>query len=341
MKIIIPIVTTLLVVMSGASFNTSATDLTAKGLSQKGMQHAELFPGLTKLCDIDSPIRDLSNRKRSVSDNSEQRSKPNRNIQRQPIGPVKVFDNLYFVGTSGVSSWVLETSKGLILIDSLNTNEQAKTFIEKGMLELGLTPADTKFLIIGHEHGDHYGGQGYFVDKYLTQVVMSDTAWTRMENNQLTVFSPRWGAMPKRDITVKDGDIVTLGDTKVQIYETPGHTPGTISLIFPVYDNGKKHMVALWGGTGLNYGPDKQRIQAYSDAAARFGKIAKTQEVDIFMSNHPRTDGSVKKLSLIKTRKLGQPHPFVLGTETAVKAFDMLRDCTQAQVLRITQQINR
>lgn len=54
MKIIIPIVTTLLVVMSGASFNTSATDLTAKGLSQKGMQHAELFPGLTKLCDIDS-----------------------------------------------------------------------------------------------------------------------------------------------------------------------------------------------------------------------------------------------------------------------------------------------
>lgn len=338
MKMITPVAPLVLAVIAGAGFTASAADLTAKDYAEKGMQHAQLFPGLTSLCDITSPIRDLSKRKRSNSEKSAQRKKSSNSKTRASLGPVKVFDNLYFVGTSGVSSWVISTSEGLILVDALNTNNQAEKFIEQGMIKLGLNPADTKYLIIGHEHGDHYGGQEYFVNKYNTRVVMGDTAWTRMEKNQLTVFSPRWGAMPTRDITAKDGDLVTLGDTQVQVYETPGHTPGTISIIFPVYDNGQKHMVSLWGGTGLNYGPDKARIHDYSIAARRFGEIAKAQGVDIFLSNHPRRDGSAEKLKMMATRTAGQPHPFVQGKTDAIKVYDMLADCTQAQVLRIEEQ---
>ena len=304
----------------------------AKYFANKGMQHADLFPGLANLCDIASPIRDLSKRKKNTEKGKRKRSK---NSRSAGIPPTKVFDNLYFVGTGGVSSWVIKTSDGLMLIDALNTTRQAEEYIEKGMLALGLNPADIKYLIIGHEHGDHYGGQAYFVDKYKTRVVMGDVAWTRMEKQQLTVFSPRWGVMPKRDITAKDGDVIRLGNTEVQIYETPGHTPGTISLIFPVFDQGKKHMVSLWGGTGLNYGPDKARIQAYTDAATRFGKIAKEQGVDIFMSNHPRRDGSATNLKALATRTLEQPHPFVQGKTVALKAYDMLAQCTKAQVFRI------
>jgi len=314
------------------------TETNAQYFADKGMQHAELFPGLVNICDIDSPIRDLSKRKRSSTSSNKKKNKTRRSAG---ISATKVFDNLYFVGTGGVSSWVIKTSDGLILIDALNTNNQAEQYIEKGMIALGLNPADIKYLIIGHEHGDHYGGQEYFVSKYQTKVVMGDVAWSRLENNELTVFSPRWGAKPKRNITAKDGDKISLGDTDVEIYETPGHTPGTISLIFPVYDNGKKHMVSLWGGTGLNYGPDKARIQAYSDAATRFGDIAQQKDVDIFMSNHPRRDGSAEKLKMMPERQTDQAHPFVQGKKVVAKAYDMLASCTKAQVLRIEQQKNK
>ncbi|MDW7547415.1 MBL fold metallo-hydrolase [Pseudoalteromonas sp. SCSIO 43201] len=318
--------------------DVQAEEKTAKSaqyFAKKGMAHAELFPGLTNLCDIESEIRDLSKRKRNSTSAKKKKSGKSRS---SGIPATKVFDNLYYVGTGGVSSWVIETSDGLILIDALNTVRQAKEYIEKGMLALGLNPADTKYLIISHEHGDHYGGQAHFVGNYKTKVVMSDVAWSRMENNKLTVFSPRWGPMPKRDITVKDGETISLGDTQVQVYETPGHTPGTISLIFPVFDNGKKHMISLWGGTGLNYGPDLARIQSYTDAASRFGNITKAQGVDVFLSNHPTRDGSREKLKLMAERSKDQPHPFVQGSDVVAKAYEMLASCTQAQVLRIQQQ---
>lgn len=324
--------------LTALAFEVKAEEKTiqsAKHFASKGMAHAELFPGLTNLCDIESEIRDLSKRKRNSVSGRKKKSGKSRS---SGIPATKVFDNLYYVGTGGVSSWVIETSDGLILIDALNTVRQAKEYIEKGMLALGLNPADTKYLIIGHEHGDHYGGQAHFVSNYKTKVVMSDVAWSRMENNKLTVFSSRWGPMPKRDITIKDGGTISLGDTQVQVYETPGHTPGTISLIFPVFDNGKKHMVSLWGGTGLNYGPDLARIQSYTDAASRFGNITKAQGVDVFLSNHPTRDGSREKIKLMDERSKDQPHPFVQGQDVVAKAYDMLASCTQAQVLRIQQQ---
>jgi len=324
--------------LTALAFEVKAEEKTiqsAKHLASKGMAHAELFPGLTNLCDIESEIRDLSKRKRNSASGKKKKSGKSHS---SGIPATKVFDNLYYVGTGGVSSWVIETSDGLILIDALNTVRQAKEYIEKGMLALGLNPADTKYLIIGHEHGDHYGGQAHFVSNYKTKVVMSDVAWSRMENNKLTVFSSRWGPMPKRDITIKDGGTISLGDTQVQVYETPGHTPGTISLIFPVFDNGKKHMVSLWGGTGLNYGPDLARIQSYTDAASRFGNITKAQGVDVFLSNHPTRDGSREKFKLMAEHSKDQPHPFVQGQDAVAKAYDMLASCTQAQVLRIKQQ---
>ena len=63
------------------------------------------------------------------------------------------------------------------------------------------------------------------------------------------------GTKPKRDIEATDGQKLTLGDTTVTLYITPGHTPGTISSVFPVKDNGTPHVAALWGGVGLNTGP--------------------------------------------------------------------------------------
>jgi len=308
--------------------------LTPQEHAELGKQHAELFPGLVSLCDIEAPFRNATIRPKPKASGKSQ--EPHKKRKRSaPIAPTQVFDNLYFVGTGGVSSWVIKTSNGLILIDALNNNAQAEKYIEQGMLALGLDPNELKYLIITHGHGDHYGGQEFLVKKYGVRPVMSDIEWTRLEQPQQDFASPNWGIKPTRDISINDGDVISLGDIDVSIYLTPGHTPGTISLIFPVFDQGKEHMVSLWGGTGLNYGPVAERIAAYSVSAKRFGDVAKQAGVDIFMSNHPKRDDSAEKLINMPKRLSSQPHPFVIGKRQALKAFDLLHHCTLAQSLRV------
>ena len=310
----------------------SAESLTAREMAARGLAHAEYFPGLASICNINEPIRDAAQKR------SGDGKKQNRSSRRsEPLAPTQVFDNLYYVGTGGVASWVLETSEGLIIIDALNNNAEAEKYIVDGLKTLGLDPNDLRYLVITHGHGDHYGGQELLVSRYQPKVVMSDIEWTILERPVLDFSSPRWGERPKRDVSINDGDTITLGETTVRLHVTPGHTPGTVSLIFPVYDNGERHMAALWGGTGLNYGPVEDRIQSYADAAERFRLEAKAAHVDVFVSNHPTRDGSAQRIKALAERQDGEAHPFVIGKEAALSAFEMLRDCTQAQVLRITE----
>ncbi|MDD1506806.1 hypothetical protein [Pseudomonas sp. CNPSo 3701] len=136
-------------------------------------------------------------------------------------------------------------------------------------------------------------------------------------------------------MAVKDGDLLALGNTRVQLYVTPGHTPGTLSLIFSVYDQGVEHKVALWGGTGLNFGPDRQRILTYSASAERFRGLAKAQGADIFISNHPARDGARERLPMLKQRQPSQAYPFVVEPVEVQGAFELLRDCSYAQALQL------
>jgi len=313
--------------------HASSDPLDAREMAARGLSHAEDFPGLTGLCNLEDPIRDAG--KRRSGDNKKKRERSDEDRRSRALAPTRVFDNLYYVGTGGVASWVIETPDGLIVIDALNNNAEAEKYLVGGLKTLGLNPHDMQYLIITHGHGDHYGGQDLLVSRYQPSVVMSDIEWTILEQPELDFSSPRWGERPERDVSIEDGDVITLGETSVQLYVTPGHTPGTVSLIFPVYHEGERHMAALWGGTGLNYGPVVSRIQSYSEAAERFRRHAQDAGVDVFLSNHPTRDGSAQRLKALENHQQGQPHPFVIGEETAQGAFEMLRDCTRAQVLRI------
>src|SRR5207237_7135123 len=107
----------------------------------------------------------------------------------------------------------------------------------------------------------------------------------------------------------------TLGNTTLTLYMTPGHTPGTISPVIPVKDNGQIHYAALWGGTGFNFERLAANFKRYADSAERLSEIVGKSDVDVFLSNHPNVDSSMAKLDALKTRRAGQPNPFVGGTE--------------------------
>lgn len=312
-----------------AGDDTISLTTEAQALASRGMMQADAFPGLADLCAIDKPLRRAGQRPKRPS------GEPRRERRERPqVPPTKVFDNLYFVGTGGVSSWVIETSAGLIVIDALNNNAQSEKYIAGGLTKLGLDPKDIKYLIITHGHGDHYGGQQFLVEHYTPRVVMSDADWAALENPVQEFSNPRWGEKPARDISIEEHDTLTLGDTTIELYVTPGHTWGTLSLIFPVIDGDTVHRAALWGGTGLNFGPDIDRIKTYSRSADRFGAIAREKGVDVFLSNHPRRDGSIAKMAALKTRGADAQHPYVMGSE-ATGAFDLLRDCTMARAVKL------
>ncbi len=148
--------------------------------------------------------------------------------------PAKVFDNLYFVGTKIHSSWALTGREGIILIDTLYDYASEEAIVG-GLKKLGLDPAAVKYVIISHAHGDHVGGAKLMQERFGARIVMGGPDWDAIEKS----VNQYPNGKPKRDIAAADDQQITLGDASVTLVLTPGHTPGTLSMLFEVKDGGR------------------------------------------------------------------------------------------------------
>ena len=249
---------------------------------------------------------------------------------RANIEPAKIFDNLYFLGISNVSAWALTTSAGIIVLDSLDNANEAQQYIEGGLTKLGLDPTQIKYVVVTHAHGDHYGGAQYLADKFHAHIVMSDIDWKVMEGPRRANYPANWGPIPKRDMSVKDGDRLTLGDTTIEFYVTPPHTPGTISVIMPLKEGNARNVGGEWGGTAFNFPPTPQNFAIYAASAERFAKIVRDKGVDVPMSNHSTYDDAFEKIAALKARKPGDPNPFVTGADSEQRFLTVAAECARA-----------
>jgi metallo-beta-lactamase class B len=238
--------------------------------------------------------------------------------------PARVFDNLYFVGTKFHSSWALTSSEGIILIDTLY-DYAAEEAIVGGLKKLGLDPASVKYVIISHAHLDHDGGAKLMQDRYGSRIIMGGADWDMIEQS----VNQYPHGKPKRDIVATDGQIVTVGDASVKIIATPGHTPGTLSMIFQVKDNGKPLTVAYSGGTAFNFPNDVQHFDIYIASQRKMAEAAAAASAAILMSNHSEFDNAVTKIKTIAARKPGEPHPFDLGADAVGRYFKVTDECAQ------------
>lgn len=238
--------------------------------------------------------------------------------------PVKVFDNLYFLGQTEFSVWAITTSQGIILLDAI-FDYSIEDEVVGGMKKLGLDPAQIKYVMVSHGHLDHAGGAKFLQEKFGARLLMSAADYDLLDRD-----NPTW--KPKRDMVVTDGQRLTLGDTTVTFYVTPGHTEGTVSTIFPVRDGNQRHVVAEWGGTLFNFGPIRPRLQAYAASAERFKQIAAKAGADVIISNHTIYDGSKTKLPAVLARRPGQPHPYVVGPQVVQNYLTTVGECAQAAV---------
>lgn len=238
----------------------------------------------------------------------------------RPTRPFRIADNLYYVGTEGISVFLITTPAGHILVDGAMAS--SPTMIEAGISRLGFKPADVKILLSTHAHYDHAAGLARLKRDTGAQLVAGAPDKLALEtgryigSEEVKAFD---FAPVKVDRTVRQGDTVSLGGTTVTAQATPGHTAGCTSWTLPVTIDGKPHQALIFCSTSVaanrlasrTRGPQYPGIVAdYRTAFARL----KTLKADVFLAPHAEQFGLKAKLEKVKP---GAPSPFVDPGELA------------------------
>ena len=246
--------------------------------------------------------------------------------------PYRVFDNLYWLGTRQHSSWALVTSGGIVILDT-NFAWATQPEIIDGMKTLGLDARQIKYVVISHAHGDHDQGAAELQKQFGAKVVMGAPDWESTLQRPATAA----GGVPTRDVTVgREGTKLTVGDTTIDLVPTPGHTPGTLSFVFPVKDQGRTVTVAYSGGTLTGaFGANGARWDEYIESQKRIAKAAAAAGATVILSNHSEYDNAYTKARLISAkREAGENHPFVVGADAVQRYFNVMVECATVSKLR-------
>ena len=270
--------------------------------------------------------------------------------------PLNIFDNLYFIGTKTAGVWAVNTSDGIIVIDA--NFHYSGTELVLGLLNYALDPNDVKYVIVTAGHADRYFGAEGIQDTYPNaRIAMSAADWDIVAKDNAPA-----ALKPRRDLVVTDGQKIALGDVTVTAYITPGHTPGTLSLIIESLSNMKsvasdngRYVASIWGGTdpslgrqGVRYYPDGQTMMTSQLASLRrFVDLGTKAGVDVILTptlahgniaqkmyawRLMNPDQGVRGQFVDETvQLLGEPHPFV-SREAVERYHNVLLKCYEAQL---------
>ena len=212
--------------------------------------------------------------------------------------PCKILDNVYFVGTYQASCHLIDTGEGLIMIDP--GYKKTAYLVIDSIYKLGFKPEDIKYIINTHWHVDHTEATEAFAKLFGAKTIIG----VDDVEKAAAYFTP--------DITVSDGDKLTLGNTTVEFMHTPGHTKGTMSIFFDAFHSGNKYRVGMFGGAGLNtLVPEKYDFENPREAYFKSIERLKAERVDVFIGNHTwNNDTYNKSVKLLETGE----NDFIDGT---------------------------
>ena len=229
-------------------------------------------------------------------------------------------DNLYYVGTAGISAWLITTPEGHIVIDGAMPT--SAPLIQSSIRRLGFQPKDVKILLNTHAHFDHTGGLADLKRDTSARLLANPADRKALETGTYPGWEDMRGldfAPVKVDGDLKDGQPVRLGDAVLTPRFTPGHSPGCTTWTFQVRDRGRPLNVLLYCSTSVaaNRLVSRDRGPQYPGIVEDYRRsftLLKTLKADVFLAPHAEQFGLGAKRERLKS---GSTNPFVDPGELA------------------------
>jgi metallo-beta-lactamase class B len=219
--------------------------------------------------------------------------------------PHKIIGNIYYVGTVTLSSFLITTPQGHILIDS--TYERNVPTIAKSVADLGFKFGDVKILLGNHAHGDHQEG-----DARVKEMTGAQVMAMAEDVPALKAMKPGGKEHPI-DKVIHDGDRVTLGDTTLVAHLTAGHTRGCTTWTTTAQEGGRTYNVMI----GCSLRPPAALTPALIEEFTRTYKIVRALPCDVQLGDHGAQYSMQEKYAKLKD---GGPNPFIDPSSCTLEA---------------------
>lgn len=237
----------------------------------------------------------------------------------RPHEPQRIYGETYYVGVAGLSSVLIRTEGGLILIDG--DLPQSVPLIEANIARLGFKIKDIKYVLNSHAHFDHAGGIAALVRDSGATAIASPSGAKALREGHVVPDDPQasdvqGASFPAvaRVREIHDGETVRLGQVAVTAHLTPGHTPGSTSWTWKSCESGKcldvvySDSISAYASKGFHFLADS----THSDLTPSFRKSIQTVAnlpCDILISTHPDASGTDERLAKLAVQR--EPNPMI------------------------------
>jgi metallo-beta-lactamase class B len=248
---------------------------------------------------------------------------------RRPFPAFKLIGNVYWVGTYDLSTYLVTTGDGHILI---NTGfPETVPQIRDGVEKLGFKFADVKVLLATHAHGDHVAGLAELKRLSGARLMMMEPDAPLLEDGGRSDF--RFGDEPGTrfapvtvDRRLRDRDTIVLGGVTITAHHHPGHTKGATSFTLTVRENNRDYRVIIANMGSINPGVTVSGMPKYAAIREDYAKTfasQKAMEIDVFLASHA---GQFRMHDKYKPGDAYDPNRFVdpSGYRTAVERLEKL-----------------
>ena len=234
------------------------------------------------------------------------------------IPPIRISDNIYWVGVNSASpAHLITTSEGIVLIDTASHNT-VDEFIEN-IESLGFSASDVRHIIHSHAHFDHVGATPKIVSLSGAKTYLGRRDYDSIVGNNkrlwagITIPQNEKDFYFEPDVLLDDGDELTVGDVTFRFLSTPGHTEGVMSIFWNTTYRGQEHLAGMFGGAGTGAMSDShlQRdslsVTLREDFVRSIDRII-NEPVTLHIGNHPSNNNHSAKAEKFR---FGGPNPFI------------------------------
>jgi metallo-beta-lactamase class B len=219
-----------------------------------------------------------------------------------PAPPIRLFGNVYDVGTCGIVVLLVAGEEGHVVIDS--GPAEAAPLVIANIRALGLAPEDVEWIVTSHEHHDHVGGVAELQRLTGARLAASSAARRQLETGTLDPTDPQFGESEpfqaaRVDRVMEDGEKLSVGQLELTLHATPGHAPGSTSWTWRSCGDGGCPLVAYVDSLSA-VSADDYRFSDHSDYLAAFrGSLDKIGaiECDFVITPHPGASQLYERLA--------------------------------------------